>query len=78
MLSLRVTALPWVTPWKSTPPIQAYIRTDVVLTPGGVDFQGVTQGSAVTRKLNIAYAGRDDWKIHEVINKSPHLETSSS
>jgi len=57
-------------------PIQAYIRTDVVLTPGGVDFQGVTQGSAVTRKLNIAYAGRDDWKIHEVINKSPHLETS--
>lgn len=57
-------------------PIQAYIRTDVVLTPGGVDFQGVTQGTPATRKISIAYAGREDWQIREVINKNPHLETS--
>jgi hypothetical protein len=57
-------------------PIQAYIRTDVVLSPGGVDFQGVPRGAGASRKVAIAYAGREDWKIREVINKSPHLDVS--
>ncbi len=57
-------------------PIQAYIRTDVVLNPGGVDFQAVPRGTGASRKVAIAYAGREDWKIREVINKSPHLEVA--
>lgn len=57
-------------------PIQAYIRTDVVLNPGGVDFQAVPRGTAASRKVAIAYAGREDWKIREVISKSPHLEVA--
>jgi hypothetical protein len=57
-------------------PIQAYIRTDVVLNPGGVDFQAVSRGTGASRKVAIAYAGREDWKIRDVINKSPHLEVA--
>jgi hypothetical protein len=47
-------------------PITAYIRTDVVLTPGGVNFGTVDQGTSAQRKVNIAYAGRDNWTIKEV------------
>ena len=57
-------------------PIQAYIRTDVVLNPGGVDGHAVPRGTGASRKVAIAYAGREDWKIREVINKSPHLEVA--
>ena len=43
-------------------PVSAYIRTDVVFTPGKIDFgsKEVGVGGEVTCK--IAYAGRADWK----------------
>ncbi|MGE5194087.1 MAG: DUF1573 domain-containing protein [Deltaproteobacteria bacterium] len=54
-------------------PIKAWIRTDVVLTPGGAEFGNVTHGSDVERKIAVAYAGRGDWKIKNVISKNPNV-----
>lgn len=44
-------------------PITAYIRSDVVLTPGNVDFGVAEYGQSAVRKIHVAYAGRPDWKI---------------
>lgn len=55
-------------------PVKVYIRTDVVLTPGAANFGAVERGKAAELKLEIAYAGRDDWKIREVKIKNEHLE----
>jgi hypothetical protein len=54
-------------------PIKAWIRTDIVLTPGGAAFGNVTQGAEVDRKIGVAYAGRGNWKIKDVISKNPNL-----
>jgi hypothetical protein len=64
-------------------PIKAYIRTDVVLTPGGVEFGAITKGTDQERKIGIAYAGRPDWSIRNVVAKNPNItarvvETSRS
>jgi Protein of unknown function (DUF1573) len=56
-------------------PVKAYIRTDVVLTPGSVDFGSAAAGSSTERKIGIAYAGRPNWNITRVISKSKHIET---
>lgn len=49
-------------------PITAYIRSDVVVSPepGNANFGNVEFGQGAERKLEIAYAGRDDWMISEV------------
>lgn len=47
-------------------PITAYIRTDVVLSPGSVNFGTIDQGKTGERTIDIAYAGRDNWKINSV------------
>ena len=54
-------------------PIHAYIRTDVVLSPGGAEFGPITRGADETRKITIAYAGRGNWKIKDVISKNPNV-----
>lgn len=55
-------------------PIESYIRRDVVLTPGGAQFGSVAKGKSVERTIGIAYAGRSDWKIRDVISKNPHVQ----
>lgn len=55
-------------------PVQSYIRRDVVLSPGGAQFGAVAKGTSVDRKIGIAYAGRGDWKIREVISKNPYVQ----
>ena len=55
-------------------PITAYIRTDVVLTPGSVNFGAVQQGLKSERKLTLSYAGREDWRIQEIVNKNKSLD----
>jgi len=54
-------------------PIHAYIRTDVVLSPGGAEFGGLTKGEDAERKISVAYAGRGNWKIKDVISKNPNI-----
>lgn len=54
--------------------ISGYIRSDVVLSPGSVDFGSVDHGTAAERKIAINYAGRNDWKVVDVRSANPHLE----
>ena len=54
-------------------PIRAYIRTDVVLSPGGVEFGSVTEGTGLERKISVAYAGRNDWTIQSVLSRNPNV-----
>jgi len=55
--------------------LQSYIRRDVVLTPGGAQFGSVAFGEGADRTLHINYAGRNDWKIREVISQNPQIQT---
>lgn len=55
-------------------PVSAYIRTDVVLTPGGANFGGAEFGHDATRTISIAYAGRDSWKIKDIKVDNPHVD----
>jgi hypothetical protein len=43
--------------------VKGYVRRDVVLNPGGADFGSVCQGQGAERKIDLQYAGRNDWKI---------------
>lgn len=58
-------------------PVQMYVRSDVVLQPGGANFGNVQEGQEGTQKIEIAYAGfpdRADWRIVEAKTSNPHLE----
>lgn len=57
-------------------PITAYIRSDVVLTPGNADLGTVEFGQPVERILNIAYAGRPDWQITGIRNGNDRIQTA--
>ncbi|MFO0896775.1 MAG: DUF1573 domain-containing protein [Pirellulales bacterium] len=54
--------------------VAGYIRSDVVLSPGGIEFGSVDQGSPAEKKVGIQYAGRADWKILELKSANPHLK----
>jgi hypothetical protein len=47
-------------------PITAYIRTDVVISPGLLKFGEVQAGTEGTAVVEIAYAGRADWNIVDI------------
>lgn len=58
-------------------PVQMYVRTDVVLTPGSANFGAVDVGKGATQTIDIAYAGnpdRQDWAIVETKSSNPHLD----
>ncbi len=46
-----------------TLPVEAYIRRDIVVTPGSVNFGAVDLGKGAQQRVTINYAGRSDWKI---------------
>jgi hypothetical protein len=54
-------------------PLQAYIRTDVVFTPGAVNFGTVDLGSGRSQLVKIAYAGRPEWQIRDVKSTNEHI-----
>lgn len=58
-------------------PVTAYIRKDIVITPGAVNFGTVDQGSGAERKIEIRYAGRPDWKLLETRATNPNLQVST-
>jgi hypothetical protein len=56
--------------------VSGYVRSDVVLSPGAIDFGEVDLGQSKDKKLTINYAGRDDWKIVDVRSASQYFEAS--
>jgi hypothetical protein len=55
-------------------PISAYIRPDVVLEPGGVNFGSLDAGTGGERRITVSYAGRGDWHVRDVQVNSPYLQ----
>ena len=53
--------------------VKGYIRSDVVLAPGSVQFGSVDQGLPVEKKVSVNYAGRSSWEIQEVRSNNPHV-----
>lgn len=54
-------------------PVTAYIRRDIVVTPGALNFGLLDQGAGAERKVDIHYAGRNDWKITSAKVANPNL-----
>ncbi len=57
-----------------TIPLKAYIRTDVVLKPGGANFGAVDLGAGDKMSINVAYAGRDNWQLKDIKMANEHLD----
>jgi hypothetical protein len=58
--------------------IHCYIRSDVVVQPGVVQFGSVVQGSGAQQRVGITYAGRSDWQIRRVdCGDSPFLSAQA-
>jgi hypothetical protein len=53
--------------------VSAYIRTDVAINPGSVQFGSVDQGAGVTSLVNINYMGNTDLQILGIKSGSPYL-----
>jgi hypothetical protein len=56
--------------------VRSYIRTDVVLEPGSVQFGQITEGSAVTKTVTLRHAGSPDWKITGIEKQDEHIEVA--
>ena len=56
--------------------VSGYVRSDVVLKPGGLDFGELDLGTSTVKKLTINYAGREDWKITDVRSANAQFEAS--
>jgi len=54
--------------------IKSRIRRDVVLSPGVVQFGSIDQGQMGEKKIQVSYAGRNDWGIVDVRSANPHFE----
>lgn len=57
-------------------PVTAYIRTDMVFTPGSVQFGNVDMGAEGKAVVDIAYAGRSDWDIKDIKITNPNLKAT--
>ena len=57
-------------------PVVAYIRGDVVIEPGSVQFGLVAPGEVAERRVRIRYAGRSNWTIRSVRSGNAHLVAS--
>jgi len=53
--------------------VDGYIRSDVVVSPGSIDFGSISQGSTATKSTKLYYAGRDSWSIVDVQSNRPWL-----
>jgi hypothetical protein len=54
--------------------VSSQIRSDVVFTPGVVEFGTLEQGAGDEKSVTIDYAGRHDWEIVDVRSANPHFE----
>ena len=58
--------------------VRGFIRSDVMLQPGSVDFGSVDQGSGDERTLTVSHTGRPDWRITEVRSVDSHLSATAT
>jgi hypothetical protein len=53
--------------------VSGYIRDDVVLEPGNVQFGTVDQGTPAEKTVTVTWTGRKDWEIVDAQSANPHL-----
>ena len=58
--------------------VRGFIRSDVLLQPGSVDFGSVDQDKGGERTVTISHTGRQDWRISEVRSVNPHLSATAT
>jgi hypothetical protein len=58
-------------------PISAYIRPDIVIEPGGVNFGLVESGAGAEQRVRVSYTGRSNWNIREVNTGNPYLSAEA-
>jgi hypothetical protein len=54
--------------------INIFIRQDIVLNPGAIQFGSLAHGQEATRELEIEYAGSGDWQVLGVSNLNRDLD----
>ena len=54
--------------------VHGNIRSDVVFSPGSLQFGDVDQGAPMEKMLSVNYAGRDSWQIVDVTNDNNNFE----
>jgi hypothetical protein len=54
--------------------VDGYIRSDVVFDPGIIEFGSLDAGETGKATVSVAYAGRGDWKIVDVLSANRHFE----
>lgn len=53
--------------------ITGYVRPDIVLTPGKVDFGAVREGEVAERTVTLEYSGRPNWALTKVERTHPYI-----
>ncbi len=57
--------------------VHSFIRGDVVVQPGVVEFGLVDQGVRASCELKVTYAGRNDWQITKVECANPFIKAKA-
>ncbi|MDR1925725.1 MAG: DUF1573 domain-containing protein [Planctomycetaceae bacterium] len=57
--------------------VSAYIRSDVMLVPGEVEFGAVKQGETSVRKIRLEYEGKDGWELTGVVKSNPYIHVKA-
>lgn len=57
--------------------VRGFIRTDVVVEPGSVQFGSIDQGTGFNQTAAVRYMGRGDWKILDVKSANPHITATA-
>ena len=58
--------------------VTGFIRSDVVMQPGAVDFGAVDFGSPMEKKLQVTHVGRGDWRIVDAKTAEDYFEVELS
>jgi len=53
--------------------VSGYVRPDVLLTPGSVEFGAVSEGTAVVRTLQMEHTGRPGWALTGIERSLPFI-----
>lgn len=57
--------------------VTSYIRPDVVIKPGVVDFGSIREGKGVVKKLTLQYAGKPNWELVDIERENPHIQVDA-
>ncbi|MCL2304483.1 MAG: DUF1573 domain-containing protein [Planctomycetaceae bacterium] len=60
--------------------VSVYIRPDIVLNPGSVDFGAVREGQKTVKTVQLQYAGSPNWRLVRIdrANKNPYIHATAT